>query len=318
MFSVDQYEAARTAAVIAGRSSRGTVVLTGGDRRSFLHALVTNDIASLVPGKGTYAAYLTPQGRMICDMRVVETGAGLLLGVGHDVAAPLAERLDTLIFSEDVQVRNATSDFDELGVYGPAAARLIEAASGIPAATLTSEYDAAISPFVVVRDDTYGVPGFDVYVAPSEAGTLRRKLLAAGAVAAAAETLESLRVEAGRPRFGVDMFADTIPLEAGIEDRAISFTKGCYVGQEVIVRVTHRGHGRVARRLVRLAVHGPLPAPQDAVLAGVRQVGEITSAAESPKAGGPLAFAYVQREFAAPGTELTVGHSKAIVYQPMD
>ena len=134
---------------------------------------------------------------------------------------------------------------------------------------------------------------------------------------ASAETLESLRIESGRPRFGVDMGTDTIPLEAAIEDRAVSFTKGCYVGQEVIIRVMHRGHGRVARRLVRLVLPGSsTPSRGDKVLSGDRQIGEITSAAESPKVGAPLAMAYVHRDHTAPGTELSVNGSKAIVYQP--
>lgn len=318
MFSVDQYAAARNSAVIADRSAGGTVVVAGSDRRSFLHALLTNDIASLVPGKGTYTAYLTPQGRMICDMRVVETGAAIVLGVEQDVAAPLTERLETLIFSEDVQVTNATGEFRELCVIGPGAAHLLEVTTGIPAGSLLSEYDAVTSPWLVVRDDTYGVPGFDICAAAPDADTLRHTLIAGGAVPADAGTLETLRIEAARPRFGVDMFTDTIPLEAGIEDRAISFTKGCYVGQEVIVRVMHRGHGRVARRLVRLLVEGLVPRPQDAVLSGDREVGEITSAAESPEAHGPLAFAYVRRDCAAPGTVLGVRSSKAVVYQPRD
>ncbi len=130
---------------------------------------------------------------------------------------------------------------------------------------------------------------------------------------------ETLRIEAGRPRFGLDMTTDTIPLEAGIEDRAISFTKGCYVGQEVIVRVTHRGHGRVARRLVSIVLPaGRVPGPGDAILAGDRQVGEITSATESPKLGSALALGYVQRDHAAAGTALTVNGSQARVHQPVD
>ena len=113
------------------------------------------------------------------------------------------------------------------------------------------------------------------------------------------------------------MSTDTIPLEAGIEDRAISFTKGCYVGQEVIIRVLHRGHGRVARRLIRLILPGGrVPSPGDRILAAGQQVGEVTSAAESPKAGAPMALGYVHRDHAAPGTELAVNGSKAIVYQP--
>jgi folate-binding protein YgfZ len=164
-----------------------------------------------------------------------------------------------------------------------------------------------------------GVRGFDIYV-PRETGqVLRENLVSAGALLANAETVEVLRIEAGRPRFGVDMGPDTIPLEAAIEDRAISFTKGCYVGQEVIIRVMHRGHGRVARRLVRLVLQGsPLPSRGDKVFSGDLQVGEITSAAESPRVGAPLAMAYIHRDHAAAGTQLLVNGSKAVVYQGGD
>jgi folate-binding protein YgfZ len=319
MFSIDQYAAAHDSAVIVERNDRATIVLSGGDRRSFLHALLTNDIVSLVAGKGTYAAYLTPQGRMISDMRVVETGTDILLGVERAVAAPLAERLGKLIFSEDVQVRDASDELDELGLYGSRASEMIVSLAGVSAGTLLAEYDNLTSGFTIVRDETFGVPGFDMSLARGEGAATRRKLVDLGALPADLETLETLRIEAGRPRFGVDMFTDTIPLEAGIEDRAISFTKGCYVGQEVIGRVMHRGHGRVARRLVRLLVPGGVPPlPGERIFAGPQPVGEITSAAESPKVGAPLAFGYVQRDHAVPGTELTVNASKAFVYQAAD
>jgi tRNA-modifying protein YgfZ len=170
-----------------------------------------------------------------------------------------------------------------------------------------------------VRDDALAVPGFDVYVAKADADAVRAQLLAAGAVAASAETYDTLRIEAARPRFGVDMTTETIPLEAGIEDRAISFTKGCYVGQEVIIRVMHRGHGRVARRLVSIALpSGNVPAQGDGIFVGDRRVGEITSATESPRLGSALALGYVQRDFAAPGHTLTINGSEARVYEAVD
>jgi folate-binding protein YgfZ len=148
---------------------------------------------------------------------------------------------------------------------------------------------------------------------------MRAKLMDAGVVSAREETAETLRIEAGRPRFGIDMTTDTIPLEAGLEDRAISFTKGCYVGQEVIIRVMHRGHGRVAKRLVSIVLsHGSVPARGDKIHAADRVAGEITSATASPKIGAPLALGYVQRDHAAPGTELTVNGSQARVYQPVN
>lgn len=319
MFSIDHYDAAHNSAIVFDRSL-GTIALTGGDRASFLHALLTNDIASLTRGRGAYAAYLTPQGRMISDMRVIETGHRMLLGVERDVAAPLAERLDKLVFSEDVQARDITGELAVFGVHGPSAARMIQNATGISVAGLTAPYDnVTTESLTVVRDDGYGVPGYDVYVPASDAGAMRARLIESGAVAASEGTAETLRIEAARPRFGLDMSTDTIPLEAGIEDRAISFTKGCYVGQEVIIRVMHRGHGRVARRLVSMVLSGDnVPARGSKIQIGDRVVGEITSATASPKIGAPLAMGYVQREHAAPGTELRVNGLQARVYQPVD
>ena len=318
MFSADQYDAAHNSAVLIDRSSKGTIALTGADRAAFLHALLTNDIAGLPKGRGVYAAYLTPQGRMISDMRVIETGTRMLLSVERDVARPLARRLDALIFSEDVQVRDATDELSTIGVHGPSAARMIQRASGMSVADLVNQYDNLTSESMsIVRDDGLGVPGYDLDVPTNTAGDIRASLTDAGAMAASEETAETLRIEAGRPRFGIDMSTDTIPLEAGLEDRAISFTKGCYVGQEVIIRVMHRGHGRVARRLMMIVLSaGSVPARGDTIHFADRVVGEITSATASPKLGAPLALAYVPREHAVPGTLLMVNGSEARVYQP--
>jgi folate-binding protein YgfZ len=312
MFSLDQYTAAKERAAIIDRSAQGKIALAGADRASFLHALLTNDIARLTPGTGTYAAYLTPQGRMISDMRVVETGPEMLLDVEPSVGDSLAARLDSLVFSEDVQVKNVTRELAEIGVHGPLAAKALEDVTGIPAARLASlnQYDNVRAPgssITVVRDAAFGVIGFDVYVPAADAGSLREALANAGAVPLSEETAEALRIEAGRPKFGVDMDTDTIPLEAAIEERAISMTKGCYVGQEVIVRVLHRGHGRVAKKLVWLDVQGSdAPARGDAVVAGDQDIGRITSAAFSPQANAPLALAYVQRDFLPGGTVVAV------------
>ena len=320
MFSVDQYNAAHNSAVIVDRSSDGTVAITGTDRASFLHALLTNDIAQLPMGRGVYAAYLTPQGRMITDMRVVETGNRMLLNVAREVAAPLAERFDKLIFSEDVNARDATTDLAIIGVHGPSAARMIQQATGTSVADVADQYDNVTTEWMTaVRDDVLGVAGYDVYVPVGDAEAMRAKLVDAGAVIASDETAETLRIEAGRPRFGVDMSTETIPLEAGLEDRAISFSKGCYVGQEVIIRVMHRGHGRVARRLVSIVLtSGAVPSRGDRIQSADRTVGEITSAAASPRHGAPLALGYVQRDHAAPGTELTVNGLQARVYQTVN
>jgi folate-binding protein YgfZ len=312
MFSADQYEAVRERVAVIDRSARGKISLTGADRSAFLHALLTNDIARLSPGTGTYAAYLTPQGRMISDMRVAETGDEMLLDVEASVVDALAERLDKLVFSEDVQVRNVTAELGLAAVNGPLAAKVVEKATGIPGAQLEAmtQYgnvriqDSAIT---VVRDDMFGVPGFDIYVPATGLGSLIDSITSGGAMPITEETAEILRIEGGRPKFGTDMDNETIPLEAGIEERAISLTKGCYVGQEVIVRVLHRGHGRVAKKLMALEIaEAIIPERGAPILAGDQQIGRITSAAFSPRRGGPLALGYVQRDHAAKDSQVTV------------
>jgi folate-binding protein YgfZ len=144
------------------------------------------------------------------------------------------------------------------------------------------------------------------------------RLRSHGAIDVQDAVVETTRIEAGRPRFGVDMSEDTIPLEAGIEDRAISRTKGCYVGQEIIIRVLDRGHGRVARRLVGLKLAAAtVPARGDAIRSGEREIGQVTSAAYSPLLDTPVALGYVHRDFTEPGTSVDVaGHPATVAETP--
>ena len=159
-----------------------------------------------------------------------------------------------------------------------------------------------------------GEPGFDVFVDRASGDRLKAALVSGGALDVDAATADAIRIEAGVPVFHRDMDEDTIPLEAGIESRAISLTKGCYVGQEVIIRVLHRGHGRVARKLVGLVMEGTaVPAAGTGVRADERDAGKVTSAALSPALGRPIALAYVQRDFVSPGTRLTVDGAPATV-----
>jgi folate-binding protein YgfZ len=159
------------------------------------------------------------------------------------------------------------------------------------------------------------VAGYDVIGAAADATAIRQALIAAGAETASDQDLETLRIERGRPRFGADMTEETIPLEAGLEERAISRTKGCYVGQEVIVRVQDRGHGRVARKLVGLTFDAGsnIPARGDAVQSSDREIGRVTSATWSPALARPIALGYVHRDFTAPGTHVSVAGADAVV-----
>jgi folate-binding protein YgfZ len=313
------YTALRRGAGLVDRAGTGRILLTGADRRSYLQGLLTNDIAALTPGTGCYAAMLTAQGRMMTDMRVLELGDRLLLGVPLAVTAAVRDHLDRFIFSEDVQVEDVTEARAEIGVYGPGALdALLGAGTGGSAPSSLFESTRvrlAGADAIVVRSDEAGVAGYDVIVDAPYASAVTAALLAAGAVRATDEDVEAVRVESGRPRFGIDMDADTIPLEAGLEERAISRSKGCYVGQEVIVRVQDRGHGRVAKRLVGLTFDADAPVPPAGarIVSGERELGRVTSAIRSPALARPIALGYVHRDFVEPGTGVAVDGAPAAV-----
>lgn len=315
--------ALRQGAGVIARTGAGRILLTGTDRRSYLQGLLTNDIEALTPGTGCYAAMLTAQGRMMTDMRVLELGDAILLDVPRHVATAIRDHLDRFVFSEDVQVEDVTAARAEIGVYGPRALDvLVEAGTqgGMPAAWFdATRVRIADRHAVIVRSDEAGVPGYGVLLDAAHVEAVTAALLGAGGVRAEEADVEAVRIESGRPRFGPDMGPDTIPLEAGLEDRAISRSKGCYVGQEVIVRVQDRGQGRVARRLVGLTLDAgaPMPAARDRILSGGRDVGAVTSAIWSPALARPIALGYVHRDFTSPGTPLTVGASGAAAVVPL-
>jgi len=318
------YQAARQRAAFIERSSRGRLLVSGSDRASYLQGLLTNDTVALKAGEGCYAAYLTPQGRMISDLLVYELGDVILLSLPGDVKDAVLAKLDQFIFSEDVQLGDVTATFGQVAVVGPDAARLVSSVTDDSQATRLSSLPehgnlrSAIAgrPAIVTRVTDVGEPGFEIYIERAEVGPLKARLVDAGVVELDGDTAEVLRVEAGVPEFHRDMDEETIPLEAGIESRAISQTKGCYVGQEVIIRVLHRGHGRVARKLVGLTLDGDvIPARGSIVKSDQKDVGEITSSVRSIALDKPIALGYLQRDFLAPGTQVSIDGTRAVVTQ---
>lgn len=264
MFSLDGYQAVHAQGGVVRRTDRRVLAVAGTDRASWLQGLLTNDVESMTEGEVRYAAYLTPQGRMITDMHVVARGDRLWLDVPAPLAGPLRDQLDGLIFSEDVQV---TDESGHLLVWTIVADQFIE----FVGESLPAEFKS--------------LPEIDF------------------------DTFDVIRIERGVPRFLADMNEDTIPLEAGIEDRAISFTKGCYVGQEVIVRVTHRGGGRVAKRLVKWHADDAapvVPMPDSRIFAADKDIGRVTSAAFSPSFNRVVGLGYLHRDYVEPGTGITI------------
>jgi len=255
---------------------------------------------------------------MLCDLHVLESGDMMLLDVPAADVDAVAARLEQFHFSEDVQIAPLTA-LRAIWIHGPSAPRMISSVANLApreGAPYTEKFDAWLQyqnarvelggvPSVIARIDQLGVPGFVIYADAQHEDEVSAALAAAGALHATPASLDATRLEAAYPIFGIDMTTDTIPLEAGIEDRAISLTKGCYVGQEVIIRVLHRGHGRIARRLVRLQVEGDTPLPGAKAFSGDREVGFMTSAAKSPRLG-TLALGYLHRDFVEAGTAVDV------------
>jgi folate-binding protein YgfZ len=294
----------RTIAAGAGwaeRRDRGVVTISGADRVAFLQALVTNDLSGRAPGDGVYAAYLTPQGRMIADLAIYLQADRVTCDVPAPGAAALALRLDALVFAEDVAVHDRSAEIAQVAIVGEAAPRVIARAAGAVEAAiadlrLRGHLQTTLG--LVAATDDSRLPSFVLFTPRDALASTIASLESAGALAMSTGVADALRIEAGRPAFGRDMTAETIPLEAGLLGRAISTDKGCYVGQEVVIRVLHRGGGRVARRLVRI---GFASAPGAGLSADGREVGRVTSAAYSPGEGRWLALGYVPRDVADRG-----------------
>ena len=311
MNPAEQYEAARARAGMLNLGARGRIVVHGADRKTFLHALLTNDLAMLSAGTGCYAALLTPQGRMIADMNVFELGEVILIDTRREVKDVLLQRFDQMIFSEDVQLGDVSDPWGCLGLYGPQAMQI---AGSIVAADLTQfvpfqnarlQYGGAL--LVAARCDAMGLTGVLLFAEAGAIPSLAQALRAAGATELRPEAAEALRLEAGEAAFLVDMDEDTIPPEAGIETKAVSYLKGCFPGQEVLVRIRDRGHGKVVRKLVGLMIDAEAaPAAGSLIVAREKEIGRVTSSVVSPALGRPIALGYVHRDFVDPGTAVVV------------
>ncbi len=301
-----QYRTIIAGAGWSDKTDRGRLRFDGADRVSFLQALLTNEVAALAPGAGTYALYLTPQGRLVADLHVFVRPSELNVDVPAARAAALAATFDNLIFSEDVRVTDVSGAMRQISVAGAEAHAVLSRSLAVDAGELHGlpvwsqiEIDGGF----VVRTDDFEHSSWDVIAERGRADEIILALERAGAIHAPVAVIEAMRIEAGRPSFGIDMTEETIPLEAGLLERAISQTKGCYVGQEVIIRVLHRGGGRVARKLVRLSCEPGTAVPDAGAAISIegRDVGRVTSATMSPRDRRPLALGYVQRDSAETG-----------------
>jgi len=314
--------AARQGAGLFLLPHRGVLAVEGRDARRWLNGMVSNDVSGLAPdglapegagppGSGAeapahcHACLLTPIGRIVADLHVVARPEGFWLDLERHALGDVAARLEKFVIAEDVAVREA--GLARLALEGPAAPEIARAARPALAAA-----DAAAAGYAFG-----GGPGVQLFVPPEGRDAALAALREAGASRGLVEgepaALEILRVEAGVPRLGAELGEDVLPPEAGL-DAAISTTKGCYTGQEVMARI--RSRGQVKHRLVGLRLepgHGSaLPEPEAAIEAGGRRVGEVTSAVLSPSEG-PIALGFVRRPHDAPDTPVRVAGRAARV-----
>jgi aminomethyltransferase len=307
-----EYWAVRQGVGLGDLSHRGLVRITGSERQRFLHAMVSNDTASLQAGQGCYATFLTHKGKMVADFAVYAEVDAYLLDLEPHIVGQFIEAIERFVISEDVTFHDDSADWGFLSLQGPRATELLGLALGrdmpdmAPYAHIPCQL--AGHPVRLIQRSHTGERGYQLLVAleslPDVWQALWQHHDTCNACAVGLDTFEVLRIEAGQPLYGCDMTDDTIPLEANL-DEAISSTKGCYIGQEVIARLEARGH--VNRKLVGLLLSGQaLPEPGATIVSSGRQVGWITSTIYSPTRQQNVALGYVRREVWMPGTHLEV------------
>jgi folate-binding protein YgfZ len=296
-----EYDAATTACGVLDRSDCGKLALTGAGTKAFLQGQVSNDVEALTPGAGCYAALLTPKGKMLADLRILDAGEELLLDTERVALQELFNVIRRFSLGYEVTLHKRTLECGLLSLLGPDAARVAGAESLAPdehAHMLTRVGTIAAR---AIRTDT----GVDLLCDAAQTAALTEALVQAGAQPISAATAETVRIEHGRPRYGIDLDDTVIPQEADLNARAVSFTKGCYVGQETVARLYYRGKPNRRLRGVRLSAPA---ATGSEITFGDRVVGQLGSVAESPSLG-PVALALVRRE-APPGSHVTVGPGK--------
>ncbi len=296
-------------------SSRSKISLTGGDRTRWLNGMVTNNIRDLEPGRGVYAFLLNPQGHILGDLYAYNRGETLLLDTDRSQAGKILPVLDKYIIMDDVEVADISEQLSAVGISGPNSRATLRAA-GFQVSELKPLQFVEITwhqiDITVVRGDNPQVDSFELWVALGDAERVSEALLKAGATRVGTAALDLLRIAAGIPRYGVDIRERDLPQETE-QECALNFSKGCYVGQEIVERI--RSRGQVRRKFTGFAIEGKLPAAGSKIQVEGKDVGEITSAASLPAGGSErrVALGYIRREAATPGKLVEAGGSAASV-----
>ena len=305
---VEEHQAVRTAAGLFDFSFRAKFALTGRDAQKFLHRIVSNDINVLAPGQGTYATLLNPQGHILADLRVYAAQDRLLVDTDADLRDKAIGILRRYIIGDQVQAE--PMETCALAFEGPQASGLLEKTLHVDLPAM-KEFDHFATnyagfPVQVVCVSNTGEEGYEVWMAPKGLmglwGAACGQAPSYGMLPCGTAALESLRIEAGIPRYGAELGEDTLPLEANLLN-ALSFNKGCYIGQEIVERARSRGH--VNWKLAGVTFERPQPlAPGEKLMLDGKDVGEITSVCVSPTLQNAIALAYIRKEHLEPGTRL--------------
>ncbi len=290
-----EYATATQRCGMLDRSERGKLALTGSEAKSFLQGQVSNDVEGLAPGGGCYAAFLTPKGKMLGDVRILDAGKEILLDTERLALQELFNMVRRFSIGYDVELHKRTVQCGLLSLLGPRSAACCGAQKLLPEAE-----HAHVELTIQAVPGEHGVRarairtdvGVDLLCDSADLEALRAAVLAAGAAEVGDETAECLRIEHGRPRYGLDLDDSVIPQEAGLNERAVSFTKGCYVGQETVARLFYRG--KPNRQLRGLRTVTPMATGTQLTYEG-RSIGSVTSSACSPRFG-PIALAFIRRE----------------------
>ena len=310
-----EFRALRNGAGVFDMSWQAKLLIRGKDRTRWANGMVTNNIRDLAPDRGLYSFILTPQGRNQGDLVIYNRGDELLATTDREQADGVLALLRRYIIMDKVEIEDISEKLVSIGVGGPKAVETLSRA-GIDAAALepgqvldTTWRDSAIS---VVRNTHPNSDSHEIWLAPQGVDTLWQALVNAGAQPVGSGALELYRIARGIPRYGVDLRERDLPQETG-QEHALNFSKGCYIGQEIVERI--RSRGSVHRTLIGFELQGDPPERGAKVLAGDKEAGEITSAARVPvgDAGRSLALGYLRREFVTPGATVKVAGQNATV-----
>ena len=290
-------------------SARGKIRVTGEDRARLLHAMTTQDVQALAPGQGCYAFFLNAQGRILGDVNIFCREDSFLLDTEPETRQKLYDHIDRYIIADDVTLEDATGEMATLAIEGPQSAAVLEhLGAPVPEADYATR---SWSGTIVARVSSTGASGYSIFMLPTRKLELIEALTAAGIPQATPEEARMVRIEHGKPRYGEEITERYLVQETA-QLNAVSFSKGCYLGQEIVERV--RSRAQIHRVLRRVAIDAVEPPPAGTKLkSGDADSAEIASAIFSPALGKVAALAYVRTQFAEPGTEMRLGDARVVV-----